>query len=255
MSTVLAFKSPKRSLPRIENGKVPPPRRVTNLTRRSREHLTPAEVERMIAAAGNAGRHGVRDGTLILVAYRHGLRVSELVELRWEQVDLPRGTLHVNRKKGGDAATHPMSGRELRVLRQLKRTYPESPFLFVTERGGPMTEATVRKLVARSGKDARIGLPVHPHMLRHATGFYLANNAVDTRTIQAYLGHRNIMHMCVIPSSRQIGFVPCGVIECAGRRSRTPAIDPKPDGPSVRQRSMKPIQAAIQVPGNGVSTF
>ena len=124
----------------------------------------------MIAAAGKAGRHGVRDGTLILIAYRHGLRVSELVELRWEQVDLPRGTLHVNRKKSGDAATHPMSGRELRALRQLKRTYPESPFLFVTERGGPMTEATVRKLVASSGKDARIGLPVHPHMLRHGVG-------------------------------------------------------------------------------------
>jgi integrase len=78
----------------------------------------------------------VRDGTLILVAYRHGLRVNELVELRWEQVDLPRGTLHVNRKKSGDAATHPMSGRELRTLRQLKRTYPESPFLFVTVANG-----------------------------------------------------------------------------------------------------------------------
>jgi Phage integrase family len=82
-------------------------------------------------------------------------------------LDLPRGTLHVNRKKSGDAATHPMSGRELRALRQLKRTYPESPFLFVTERGGPITEATVRKIVARAGQDARIGLPIHPHMLRH----------------------------------------------------------------------------------------
>jgi type 1 fimbriae regulatory protein FimB/type 1 fimbriae regulatory protein FimE len=129
-----------------------------------------------------------------LLAYRHGLRVSELVELQWEQVDLPRGTLHVNRKKSGDAATHPMSGRELRALRQLKRMYAESPFLFVTEHRGPMTEATVRKLVTRSGTKAGIGFPVHPHMLRHATGFYLANNGVDTRTIQAYLGHRNIMH-------------------------------------------------------------
>jgi integrase len=90
MSTVLAFKSIKRRSPTIENGKVAPPRRVTNLARRSREHLTPAEVERMIAAVGKAGRHGVRDGMLILVAYRRGLRVSELVELRWEQVDLPR---------------------------------------------------------------------------------------------------------------------------------------------------------------------
>jgi len=87
-----------------------------------------------------------------------------------------------------------MSGRELRALRQLRRSYAESPFLFVTERGGPITEATVRKLVARAGRDAQIELAVHPHMLRHATGFYLANKGVDTRTIQAYLGHRNIMH-------------------------------------------------------------
>ncbi len=100
----------------------------------------------------------------------------------------------MNRKKNGDAATHPMSGRELRALRQLKRVYPESPFLFVTERGGPMTEATVRKMVARAGESAGIGFSIHPHMLRHATGFYLANNGVDTRTIQAYLGHRNIVH-------------------------------------------------------------
>lgn len=194
MSTVLAFKHPKRNSPSIENGKVAPPRRITNLERRSREHLTPAEVERLIVAAGKEGRHGPRDGTLVLIAYRHGLRVGELVALRWEQVDLPRGTLHVNRKKNGEAATHPLSGRELRALRQLKRAYPESPFLFVTERSGPITEATVRKMVARAGQQARIGLPIHPHMLRHATGFYLANNGVDTRTIQAYLGHRNIMH-------------------------------------------------------------
>jgi type 1 fimbriae regulatory protein FimB/type 1 fimbriae regulatory protein FimE len=194
MSTVLAFKRSNRSSPSIENGKVTPPRRLTNLERRSREHLTSAEVERLIVAAGKEGRHGLRDGTLILIAYRHGLRVGELVALRWEQVDLPRGTLHVNRKKNGEAATHPLSGRELRALRQLKRAYPESPFLFVTERGGPITEATVRKVIARAGQGARIDLPIHPHMLRHATGFYLANNGVDTRTIQAYLGHRNIMH-------------------------------------------------------------
>ena len=194
MSTVLAFKKSKHGSPVIENGQVAPPRRVANLERRSREHLTAAEVEHLIMAAGKVGRHGVRDGTLILLAYRHGLRVGELVELRGDQVDLQHGTLHVNRKKSGDAATHPMSGRELRALRQLKRAYTESPFLFVTERGGPITEATVRKMVARAGVRARIGLPVHPHMLRHATGFYLANNGVDTRTIQAFLGHRNIMH-------------------------------------------------------------
>jgi type 1 fimbriae regulatory protein FimB/type 1 fimbriae regulatory protein FimE len=194
MSTVLAFKRTKPASPVIENGKVNPPRRVANRDRRSREHLTPAEVERLIAAAGKIGRHGARDATLILLAYRHGLRVSELIDLRWEQVDLERGTLHVNRKKSGDPATHPLSGRELRALRQLKRAYPASPFLFVTERGGPITAPTVRKMIARAGEEAHLGLPVHPHMLRHATGFYLANNGVDTRTIQAYLGHRNIMH-------------------------------------------------------------
>lgn len=86
------------------------------------------------------------------------------------------------------------SGRELRALRQLKRAYRESPFLFVTERGGPITAATLRKMIARAGDEAHLGVPVHPHMLRHATGSYLANNSVNTRTIQAYLGHRNIMH-------------------------------------------------------------
>ena len=194
MSTVLAFKNRERASPGIENGKVRPPRRVINLERRSREHLTPAEVERLVAAATKEGRHGARDAMLILIAFRHGLRVGELVAIRWDQVDLERGTLHVNRKKNGEAATHPLAGRELRALRQLKRAYPKSPFLFVTERGGPITEATVRKIIARAGKQAGMELPIHPQMLRHATGFYLANNGVDTRTIQAYLGHRNIMH-------------------------------------------------------------
>ncbi len=173
---------------------VTPPRRVANAERRSREHLTMAEVERLIVSANRTGRHGLRDGALILIAYRHGLRVSELVSLRWDQVDLPRSMLHVNRRKNGDATTHPLSGRELRTLRQLKRAYRESPFVFVTERGGPITVSTVRKVVARAGAGAQIEFPVHPHMLRHATGFYLANNGVDTRTIQAFLGHRNIMH-------------------------------------------------------------
>jgi type 1 fimbriae regulatory protein FimB/type 1 fimbriae regulatory protein FimE len=194
MSTVLAFKTRRGRSPTVVNGQVRPPRRLTNLERRSREHLAPAEVERLITVAGKIGRHGLRDGLLILLAYRHGLRVGELVSLRWDQVDLQRGMLHVNRKKNGDPATHPLSGRELRTLRQLKRIYPESPFLFITERNGPIREATVRKIITRAGQEAHIGLPVHPHMLRHATGFYLANNGVDTRTIQAYLGHRNIKH-------------------------------------------------------------
>src|SRR6266567_8019932 len=167
MSTIVALKRPRHGSPPIENGKVRPPRRMTNLERRTREHLLPAEVERLVSAAGKVGRHGPRDATLILIAYRHGLRVGELVGLRWEQVDLQRGTLHVNRTKNGEAGTHPLSGRELRALRQLRRVYGDSPFLFVTERGGPITDATVRKLVDRAGRRADLEFPVHPHMLRH----------------------------------------------------------------------------------------
>jgi type 1 fimbriae regulatory protein FimB/type 1 fimbriae regulatory protein FimE len=194
MSTLVALTTTDNASSAPKNGRVAPPRRIANLKRRSREYLTSAEIERMMAAAKKVGRYGLRDATLILIAYRHGLPVGELVGLRWEQVELPRGTLHVNRKKNGDPSVHPLSGREIRALRQLKRVHPESPFIFVTERKGPITEASVRKIVARAGLEACIGLPVHPHMLRHAAGFYLANKGVDTRTIQAYLGHRNIMH-------------------------------------------------------------
>ncbi len=206
---------PKRQAPTLVNGKVSssqaagrpqarrsratpgsplPPRRVANAERRAREHLTPDEVEKLLAAAGKAGRHGHRDRTLLLLAYRHGLRVSELVALRWDQIELKAGILHVSRLKNGLPSSHPLRGPELRALRELQREYPGSPYLFVTERGGPMTTATVRKLMTRAGVLARLPFPIHPHMLRHATGYKLANDGHDTRAIQHYLGHRNITH-------------------------------------------------------------
>jgi type 1 fimbriae regulatory protein FimE len=147
-----------------------------------------------MAAASGLGRHRHRDATLILLAYRHGLRVSELVALRWDQVDLKLGHLHVARAKNGVTSTHPLRGPELRALRRLQRDYPTSPYVFITERRGPLTESTVRKIVARAGEEAKLGFPVHPHMLRHACGFKLANEGHDTRAIQHYLGHRNIQH-------------------------------------------------------------
>lgn len=161
---------------------------------RSREHLTPDEVSLMIAAAKKTGRHGPRDGTLIMLMYRHGLRVGEAIALRWDQADLKAGTLHVNRLKRGNPATHPLRGPELRALRQLQREYTQSPYLFVSERGGPMSANAINKIVARAGVVAELPFPVHPHMLRHACGYYLANKGFDTRAIQAYLGHRNIQH-------------------------------------------------------------
>ena len=171
-----------------------PPRKLPNAARRSREFLTPDEVTRLQDAAGRLGRHGHRDATLVLLSYRHALRVSEVVVLRWDQVDLKGGLLHVRRRKNGSPSTHPLCGPELRALRRLARDYPPCPYVFVTERGGPLTDATVRKFVARAGQAAGLPFPVHPHMLRHAAGFKLANDGQDTRAIQHYLGHKNIAH-------------------------------------------------------------
>jgi len=192
-SNIVAFRGRKAPAPSIENGNVPPAR-LKNKDVRSREHLTPDEVERLITSARSLGRHTQRDATLILLAYRHGFRVSELVALRWDMVDLKQGLLHVNRLKNGTASTHPIRGPEIRALRQLQRDYPDSPYLFVTERKGPLTTSTVRKIIARAGESAQIGFPVHPHMLRHSTGYKLANDGHDTRAIQHYLGHKNIQH-------------------------------------------------------------
>src|SRR5450631_3664457 len=179
-----------RHAPTLENGKVTssgrnrkalqprsraapspsiPPRRTSNLDRCTREYLTPAEVDKLLQASSKVGRHGARDRTLILLAYRHTLRVSELVALRWDQIDLKTGLLHVARLKNGLASTHPIRGPELRALRELRRDYPSSPYLFVSELGGPMTPATVRKLFARAGEKAKLPFPIHPHMLRHSS--------------------------------------------------------------------------------------
>jgi integrase len=182
--------------PSTVNGTVAnqPPRRQPNSTVRAREYLTDAEVAKLITAAG-FNRHAHRDATMILLAFRHGFRVAELVALRWDSLDFGHGRIHVNRAKSGSPSVHPLSGRELRALRRLRREQePESPFVFTSERGAPFTTAGFRKLVARAGAAAKFDFPVHPHMLRHACGFALANKGVDTRSLQAYLGHKNIQH-------------------------------------------------------------
>jgi integrase len=166
-----------------------PPLRVAST---GRKHLTPSEVEAMLAAARGSGRHGRRDEALILLSYRHGLRVSELVSLQWDSVDFNAGTLYVNRIKNGTPSVHPLRGPEIRALRQLRRDYPETPYLFCSERKGPLTTSSIRRIIARSGLLAGIGFRVHPHQLRHACGFYLAAQGQDTRAIQGYLGHRAI---------------------------------------------------------------
>ena len=192
MAKILAFDGTQTETPDNILRKVPG--RPKNADVRSREYLTLDEVGALMKAAGNTGRHPHRDKTLILMMFRHGLRVSEAVDLKWDQVDFKAGSIHVNRLKNGKSATHYLEGDELRALRRLRREYPKTSFIFVTERGGPMTRSTVNKLVSRAGCKAEIEFPVHPHMLRHACGYYLANKGVDTRTIQDYLGHVSIAH-------------------------------------------------------------
>ena len=147
-------------------------------------------MEKLIEAA-KGNRWAQRDASMILIAFRHGLRASELCELQWSDVEFETGTLHLRRAKGGATATHPLLGDELRALRALKRD-AKSPFIFVSERGAPFSVAGLQKMVERAGTEAKMPFKVHPHMLRHATGFALANKGTDTRTLQAYLGHRSI---------------------------------------------------------------
>ena len=174
---------------RTVSPKLPP-----NVDLRTREYLTEAEVERLMAVA-RENRWGHRDATMILVAYRHGLRASELTDLRWDQVDFATATLHVRRVKQGSPSTHPILGDELRWLRKLQREqHPKSAFVFTSERGSPFTTAGFARMVERAGVQAKLGFKAHPHMLRHACGYALANEGHDTRALQAYLGHRNIQH-------------------------------------------------------------
>ena len=177
----------------IKSGTVPPTS-ISYDQKRPREYLTPHEVEELISVAKQRGRHGHRDSTMILMAFRHGLRVSELCALRWEQVDFALGVLHVRRLKRGMPSVHPLQGPQLRALRKLKRESISSPYIFVTERGSPFTSAGFRKLLSRISELSTLPFSVHPHMLRHACGYKLVNDGHDVRAIQHYLGHRNIQH-------------------------------------------------------------
>ena len=166
---------------------------------RPREYLTEEEVGALAKAARKVGRHKHRDATMIMVAYRHGLRAAELVVLEWSQVEFDPGEsaaacMHIARVKHGTDAVHPLAGDEVRALRRLKRQCP-GRYLFASEpHGGHLSDRRFHQIVARAGLRALIPFPVHPHMLRHACGFKLANDGHDTRLIQAYLGHRSIRH-------------------------------------------------------------
>lgn len=165
----------------------------TDAHNRAKDFLTSSEITALLDAAKEA-RHGVRDHLLMLMMYRHGLRVSEAIDLRRDEVDLDRARLWVRRLKNGLAVEQPIAGDELRAIkRHLSNRSDALPWLFISERGQPLTRQSVNYLIAAAA--TRAGLPaVHPHMLRHSCGFYLANRGHDLRLIQDYLGHRDPKH-------------------------------------------------------------
>lgn len=169
-----------------------PPAKIAS--QRDREFLRPDEVEKMIKVARHLGRHGCRDAAIILLMFRHGLRTAELVALKWAHIDLIGGYIEVHRVKRGHDSIHPLRASEIRALRQIKRDYPETQYVFVSERKAPLSTRTIRHIIARAGNSAGMAEPVHPHQLRHACGYYLASRGHDTRAIQDYLGHKNIHH-------------------------------------------------------------
>jgi integrase len=146
------------------------PLRRPNAELRTREYLTDVEVAQLTDVA-KANRYGHRDATMVLLTYRHGLRASELVDLRWDQIDFDNATLAVRRANKGTPSTHPIRGDELRALRRLAREQdPKSPFVFTSERGAPFTTAGFARMVERAGAVAGFEFKAHPHMLRHACG-------------------------------------------------------------------------------------
>lgn len=167
--------------------------RKTHKEKRAREYLYEHEVEALITAAKNTTQ-ALRNQTLILLCYRHGLRPTEACNLRWSQIDLENHRIHVTRIKGGEDSVQPLRDREIRLLRRMWKEKKGNPeFIFMTRHGTKFNQLIFHKLMCKLGIEAGLLIPkIHPHMLRHSTGYKLANDGVDLRVIQDYLGHKNI---------------------------------------------------------------
>jgi type 1 fimbriae regulatory protein FimB len=174
-----------------------------------RKHLVSAEVDKLIAAT-KGRRYEARDRCLLLLMFRHGFRVSEACGLKLSQVDIESRVLHVERLKKGLSTTHPLRPEEIRAVKawltQRKKMKPETDAFFVSERRAPLRRQRVWHAIRHYGELAGLPLPAHPHMLRHACGFALADQGADTRLIQDYLGHRNIQHTVIYTASNPARF-------------------------------------------------
>ena len=190
MNTIVRLRAPKSEKPTVRGG------RTKNAEYRQREYLTEGEIDKLLTTAGNS-RNPVRDRLLVLVAFRHALRVSELVDLRWQQIDLNAATVHIRRAKNGTPGIHGLDGAELRLLRALRREHPHADFVFLSERKAPLSVDGAQKLIERLGVAAGLPFPIHAHMLRHAAGYALAGRGVDTRSLQAFMGHRSISNTVI----------------------------------------------------------
>jgi len=161
-----------------------------------RDYLFPTEIDQLIAAAKKSPRHGVRNHLMLLLAYRHGLRISEVIGLKVSDIDLGAGRIHCHRLKNSLSNTHPLEGDEIRLVKRWIRIHPAptSDYLFVSERGTPITRQAAWRIFKELGEKAGLTIPVHPHMFKHSCGYYLADKGCDTRLIQEYLGHKNIQN-------------------------------------------------------------
>ena len=190
MNTVVHLRASQSEKPTVRGG------RAKNADYRQREYLTEGEIAKLLDTAGNS-RNPTRDRLLILMAFRHALRVSELVDIRWQQIDLDSQTIHIRRAKNGTPGIHGLQGDELRLLRALRREHPHADFVFLSERKAPLSVDGAQKLIERLGVAAELPFPIHAHMLRHAAGYALAGRGIDTRTLQAFMGHRSIANTVV----------------------------------------------------------
>lgn len=177
-----------------------------------RRFLTAKEVQGMMQAV-RTGNSGARDYCLILLAFRHGMRISELLDLRYQDLDLLEGRINIRRLKNGFSTVHPLMPDEREAIEHWTRvrsswkTTAVADTVFISRRNSPLSRQQAYRIVRSAGEMAGMATNTHPHMLRHACGYELAERGTDTRLIQDYLGHRNIRHTVRYTASNAARFV------------------------------------------------